>query len=49
MNIPDTRPASYIQHLLLGSICRLGIEELGKGSEIINITLSELNSVVLSV
>jgi hypothetical protein len=49
MDIPDPRPASYVQHLLLGSICRLGIEELSEGSEIIHITLSELDSVVLSV
>jgi hypothetical protein len=49
MDIPDPRPASDIQHLLLCSIWRLGIEEFGKGSKVIHFTLSELDSVMLSV
>ena len=49
MSVPDTGPASYIQNLLLGSIDGLGIEELGEGSEVVYLTLSKLDSVVLSV
>jgi hypothetical protein len=49
MDIPDTRPASYIQYFLLWSICRLRIEELGKWSEVIHIALGELDSMVLSI
>jgi hypothetical protein len=49
MDIPDTRSTSYVQHLLLCFIWRLGIEEFGKGSKVVHFTLSELDSVVLSV
>ena len=49
MDLPDARPASYIQNLLLGSIDGLGFEEFGEGSEVIDLTLSKLDSVVLSV
>jgi len=49
MSVPDTRSASYIQNPLLGSIDGLGIEEFGEGCEVVYLTLSKLDSVVLSV